>query len=265
MRHLHQSVESDEETDVVNKLSNANESVLIDPALEETATSASLAAPKVDTTSLQSEGFASDHIVTVQKKPESGSQNLAQGPTEESEENALSEWVVNNNDEAKSQAADTALALESRIQRSDIEALMKSGPVVTIAPNGQSADAEVTDNKVVAKQLNSTTPSSSSTEPEQPINAGVITEQSSVEKQRQQIASNESSSMRAAEQSRKERRVPPEKYRNSPLLWIIEIKHLHKEQQPELVREELTAFRKKYPENPSERLLPKELQVLKTE
>lgn len=61
------------------------------------------------------------------------------------------------------------------------------------------------------------------------------------------------------------RRVRPANYRSSPLLWINEIKQLHFEKNNDSVREELAAFRKAYPENSNEQLLPKELQNLQTE
>lgn len=56
------------------------------------------------------------------------------------------------------------------------------------------------------------------------------------------------------------KRVRPENFRDSPLLWVIEIKHLHNEKNDELARKELNLFRQKFPNNANERLLPSELQ-----
>ena len=61
----------------------------------------------------------------------------------------------------------------------------------------------------------------------------------------------------------KKQRTRPENFRRSPLLWIIEIKHLYTDEEYELAREELKAFREKYPGNTNERLLPEALQTLK--
>jgi len=54
-------------------------------------------------------------------------------------------------------------------------------------------------------------------------------------------------------------RVKSNNYRSSALLWIIEIKHLYKENEKDQARAELILFRKKFPDNNNERLLPIEL------
>ncbi len=54
-------------------------------------------------------------------------------------------------------------------------------------------------------------------------------------------------------------------YRSSALLWVIEIKHLHKENKTEQALKELALFRKKFPDNDNERLLPKELLKAETD
>jgi len=54
-------------------------------------------------------------------------------------------------------------------------------------------------------------------------------------------------------------RVKAKNYRGSALLWAIEIKHLYNEKNIEQAREELALFRKKYPDNGNERLLPEKL------
>lgn len=64
-------------------------------------------------------------------------------------------------------------------------------------------------------------------------------------------------------QSVKPARVKAKNYRSSALLWVIEIKHLYNEKNIDQAREELALFRKKYPDNSNERLLPKELLKLK--
>lgn len=50
-------------------------------------------------------------------------------------------------------------------------------------------------------------------------------------------------------------------FRNSPLLWVIEIKRLFNTGNVAGAREELTEFRKQHPETTHERLLPTELQA----
>lgn len=60
-------------------------------------------------------------------------------------------------------------------------------------------------------------------------------------------------------QAVKPARVKAKNYRSSALLWVIEIKHLYKENLIEEAKEELTLFRKKFPDNDNERLLPTEL------
>jgi len=62
-----------------------------------------------------------------------------------------------------------------------------------------------------------------------------------------------------AAQTNKAARVKAENYRESALLWVIEIKHLYEEKNIDEAREELALFRKKYPDNANERLLPKAL------
>ncbi len=181
------------------------------------------------------------------------------------EQNTRGASITNDSNNAKKQADNTALASESKTQRYDVEALMESAPVVTLIPSSQIQSDADKDSNVLAKQETNAAPSSRLVEQTpQPV-AEAVTEQTELPAQSQIIASDQSNSSQTAAPAQKERRVRPKNYRSSPLLWIIEIRHLHDEKQNELVREELTAFRKKHPDNSNERLLPKELQALETE
>ena len=62
--------------------------------------------------------------------------------------------------------------------------------------------------------------------------------------------------------NRTEAHKRPENFRSSELLWILEIKYLHKNNQPNLAKQELTKFREKYPQSKFENLLPIELQTI---
>jgi len=64
---------------------------------------------------------------------------------------------------------------------------------------------------------------------------------------------------RDTRQSTSPARTESKNYRSSALLWVIEIRHLFNEQNTDQAREELVLFRKKYPDNDNERLLPKNL------
>jgi len=69
-------------------------------------------------------------------------------------------------------------------------------------------------------------------------------------------------SLRAEQEVSQPDKPAPEKVkktRSSAFLWVIEIKRLYKENMVDEAKEELTLFRKKFPDNDNERLLPKEL------
>jgi len=48
-------------------------------------------------------------------------------------------------------------------------------------------------------------------------------------------------------------------YRRSALLWVLQIKQLHKDNNIDQAQEELVEFRKQFPDSSHERLLPAEL------
>lgn len=88
------------------------------------------------------------------------------------------------------------------------------------------------------------------------------TAQSSLSTTSRQLSANKDADESASNNTTQSKRAVPANYRESPLLWVIEIKHLFNENKIASARNELGAFREKYPNNVNERLLPPALRTL---
>ena len=87
-----------------------------------------------------------------------------------------------------------------------------------------------------------------------PIVPNAFTANESQKDQKQKLAK-----LSAEVEKRALNRTNTDDYRSSALLWVIEIKKLFNTDKKTLAEEELALFRKKYPNNSNERLLPKAL------
>jgi len=139
-------------------------------------------------------------------------------------------------------AESSAEPIENSALQNDAEELQEeaSVPIAELALNPLSPDSLVANETVALKR---------SPEPEATLSVG----------------KNETTllNQQALTNTKTHPEIYPKIYRSSALSWALEIKRLYEEPNIDKAQEELVLFRKKYPNNENERLLPEKLVIIK--